>query len=474
MESVSYKDYASFINEYRSTQEAENIYGYLDDYCYYKIKSARIDDDKISYKEIQRITKLSDLPDTRWISYMICEFCKDNDIEVLIDYALLGFHDLYIEKNFYKQVFMNNVWNDVHYGTVHIETVDSIYRRLIGIYPRMGVEELYLDYLEKLQFKIVGYNSSLKSLYSYKELFRLYRNGDTDALSAICEKISDVVKRAVSCYYEYFNNRALAGENDLYQSIMLEIIELITNYEEKSAELAFWSLYSDYTYQFTKYKKEFDFDVLVTGKVYRGDGEIPHINHMLANTIKKKIGESLWSTNIGLVKNDRTQQYLRSVYKYMYNVLPEIELIKGCLTKSQEIEEFVKWYDDCKISTAEQYFSEYYFLTHIESLEYFMEKNDIGVYEIVSLSGDDSKKIELIEDEAVFKIYKDTLMKAIDTLNERQKRVLALKFGLEDYRERTLEEVGQSFGVGRGRIGQILKKAIHDIKHSRNFYLIDY
>ncbi|WP_027396025.1 sigma-70 family RNA polymerase sigma factor [Anaerovibrio lipolyticus] len=471
MEYVSYEEYTYFIDNYHLTQEAKNIYSYLDDWCYHEILSA-CDGWEIAYKDIQRITKSSELPDTRWISYMICEYCKNNDIEVIVDDALLGFHVLTVSQ-YYKKLFMNNVLLNMYYGTIHIKMVDSLYTRLIELFPQAGAEKIYLDYLEKLQIKIIGYNSSLKSLYSYKELLQLYRKGDTDALSAICEKMSDTVKKAVSCYYKYFDNKALVSKDDLYQSIMLEIIEVITNYEEKKTGLSFWTG-DDYTYHITKYKKEYDFDVLVTGKVYWGDGEIPFINHVLANVIKKILGESLWSTNMGLLRNGRKQEYLKPVYKYMNVVMPKVELMKGPLTKSQNIEEFVKWHNDCTNKTAEKYFSEYYFMTHIESLDYFMENNDIGEYEIVSLSGDDSKKVDLIEDEVIANIYKDTLIKAIDTLKERERKVLVLKFGLEDYRERTLEEVGQSFGVTRERIRQTLKKAISKLKHPRRFYLIDY
>jgi RNA polymerase primary sigma factor len=51
------------------------------------------------------------------------------------------------------------------------------------------------------------------------------------------------------------------------------------------------------------------------------------------------------------------------------------------------------------------------------------------------------------------------------TLNERERRVLQLRFGLEDGRSRTLEEVGREFGVTRERIRQIEAKALRKLRH---------
>jgi len=50
-------------------------------------------------------------------------------------------------------------------------------------------------------------------------------------------------------------------------------------------------------------------------------------------------------------------------------------------------------------------------------------------------------------------------------LNEREARVLELRFGLEDGRSRTLEEVGKDFGVTRERIRQIEAKALRKLRH---------
>ena len=56
-------------------------------------------------------------------------------------------------------------------------------------------------------------------------------------------------------------------------------------------------------------------------------------------------------------------------------------------------------------------------------------------------------------------------MSVLDTLTEREKRVLMLRFGIADGRTRTLEEVGKEFNVTRERIRQIEAKALRKLRH---------
>ena len=62
-------------------------------------------------------------------------------------------------------------------------------------------------------------------------------------------------------------------------------------------------------------------------------------------------------------------------------------------------------------------------------------------------------------------LLKEQLNKALSTLTLREQRVLQLRFGLEDGRSHTLEEVGNEFGVTRERIRQIVAKALHKVRH---------
>ena len=66
-------------------------------------------------------------------------------------------------------------------------------------------------------------------------------------------------------------------------------------------------------------------------------------------------------------------------------------------------------------------------------------------------------------------------MEVLDTLTEREQKVLRLRFGLDDGRPRTLEEVGRQFNVTRERIRQIEAKALRKLRHpSRSKKLKDY
>jgi RNA polymerase primary sigma factor len=78
-------------------------------------------------------------------------------------------------------------------------------------------------------------------------------------------------------------------------------------------------------------------------------------------------------------------------------------------------------------------------------------------------------------DAAAFSMLKEQLMEVLETLTPREQKVLKLRFGLEDGRARTLEEVGKEFDVTRERIRQIEAKALRKLKHpSRSKKLKDY
>lgn len=69
------------------------------------------------------------------------------------------------------------------------------------------------------------------------------------------------------------------------------------------------------------------------------------------------------------------------------------------------------------------------------------------------------------EDAASYSILKDQITRLLDTLTDREQRVLVLRFGLKDGRSRTLEEVGKEFNVTRERIRQIEAKALRKLRH---------
>ena len=96
---------------------------------------------------------------------------------------------------------------------------------------------------------------------------------------------------------------------------------------------------------------------------------------------------------------------------------------------------------------------------------------------------EDTRLKEFIKDEVTVspfdsasqELLKGHIEEVLETLNPRERRVLALRFGLKDGRTRTLEEVGREFGVTRERIRQIEAKALRKLRHpSRSKRLRDY
>ncbi|MCR4956860.1 MAG: RNA polymerase sigma factor RpoD [Lachnospiraceae bacterium] len=96
---------------------------------------------------------------------------------------------------------------------------------------------------------------------------------------------------------------------------------------------------------------------------------------------------------------------------------------------------------------------------------------------------EDSHLGDFIQDEqvpvpaeaAAFTLLKEQLSEVLETLTEREQKVLRLRFGLDDGRARTLEEVGKEFNVTRERIRQIEAKALRKLRHpSRSRKLKDY
>ncbi len=78
-------------------------------------------------------------------------------------------------------------------------------------------------------------------------------------------------------------------------------------------------------------------------------------------------------------------------------------------------------------------------------------------------------------DAAAYTLLREQLEEVLNTLTDREKKVLSLRFGLEDGRGRTLEEVGKEFNVTRERIRQIEAKALRKLRHpTRSRKLRDY
>ncbi len=87
----------------------------------------------------------------------------------------------------------------------------------------------------------------------------------------------------------------------------------------------------------------------------------------------------------------------------------------------------------------------------------------------------EDQKVREPDDEASRRLLREQLRQVLDSLNEREREVLSMRFGLTDGRIRTLEEVGEAFGVTRERVRQIEVKALRKLRHpTRSKKLRDY
>ena len=106
-------------------------------------------------------------------------------------------------------------------------------------------------------------------------------------------------------------------------------------------------------------------------------------------------------------------------------------------------------------------------------IKYYSVQDGLSQKNIQNFIQDDN--VPVPADAAAFTLLKEQLEEVLGTLTEREQKVLTLRFGLEDGRARTLEEVGKEFNVTRERIRQIEAKALRKLRHpSRSRKLKDY
>ena len=87
----------------------------------------------------------------------------------------------------------------------------------------------------------------------------------------------------------------------------------------------------------------------------------------------------------------------------------------------------------------------------------------------------EDEKTTTPSDSVAFTMLKEQLLSVLDTLTPREERVLRLRYGIDDGKPRTLEEVGKEFNVTRERIRQIEAKALRKLRHpSRSKRLRDF
>lgn len=160
------------------------------------------------------------------------------------------------------------------------------------------------------------------------------------------------------------------------------------------------------------------------------------------------------------------KEALMSCYKYLrsevYGILPD-----------DDIKERIKAFLKCEGTFSDSIFEDACnVLIPFLSVDEMTEEDEMQISYVIPY--DDAKHISPA-DEASYSMLREQLMEVLGTLTDREQQVLRLRYGLDDGRERTLEEVGQQFNVTRERIRQIETKALTKLRHpNRSKRLIDY
>ncbi|NME83767.1 sigma-70 family RNA polymerase sigma factor [Clostridium sp. SM-530-WT-3G] len=260
---------------------------------------------------------------------------------------------------------------------------------------------------------------NLKNL-SNEQLCALYKQGKKEVLNIIIEKNENLIWSRVRKHNKFLKHKL--EEEDLFQSGALGLMKAVEGFKaDKGANLSTYSIW----WIDQKIKR----DIIDYGFTIR----IPV--HMVETIIK---------VTYILVKNEGLS--------------------------NEKILEIVK-----KEGISEEKFN----------LALSLRKNILTLTSINTLVGEDSetelidliedKEEKLVEDQVVENIEKEIIQLQLNTLKEREKNVLQLRFGLVDGKDRTLEEIGQVYGVTRERIRQIESKALKKLKHpSRSKKLKDF
>lgn len=152
------------------------------------------------------------------------------------------------------------------------------------------------------------------------------------------------------------------------------------------------------------------------------------------------------------------------------NKLLKIRNLDGIETESQAFEWLSKeeGFSDEKISELKKWMDYCYSSTSLNTL-----MGEDGDTELIEMIGDYT--VPLIEDQVSQIMLKDELNNILESLSDREERIIRLRFGLDDGVIKTLEEIGVEFGVTRERIRQIEIKALRKLRDpSRSKRLIDF
>ena len=179
----------------------------------------------------------------------------------------------------------------------------------------------------------------------------------------------------------------------------------------------------------------------------------------IKQAISREIQDNGYTIRIPVHKMEQIQKVIRLDSKYA----TETDYQKRIMLISQETEMPIALIEDC--------IRIFYQFIRTTSLDLPIgEDEETPLGELIQQEDEIS-----VEDRVASKLLREHLEKILDTLNEKEQKVLRMRFGLDDGKARTLEEVGKSFNVTRERIRQIEAKALRRLRHpSRSRILRDY
>lgn len=251
---------------------------------------------------------------------------------------------------------------------------------------------------------------------SNEQLCKLYNQGHKEVLATIIEKNRSLIWSRVRRFSKYFNHKL--DEEDLYQSGVIGLIQGVNKYEgNNDANLI--------TYAIWWIDQKIRRDIVDLGFTIR----IPV--HMVDTIVKVN---KIIAGNESLTKDELT------------NLMEEYGISKEKFEQAMYLKKYLISPGSLNVLVGEEADSE---------LGNFLEDKE---YEL-------EKEVEMI-------LLKGEIITTLNSLSPKEEKVLELRFGLLDGRERTLEEIGREFGVTRERIRQIVTKALEKIRKSKNGKLL--
>lgn len=272
-------------------------------------------------------------------------------------------------------------------------------------------------------FYQTDYLINRKNIYlSNKSLIRLIQEGDLQAVQDLCVKNKRLVDKYANIYHRVFGS--VIDFEDLEQAGMMGMIIAAEKFDlELGTEFSTYAVW------------------------------------WIRQSITREIMNTGYTIRIPVHKMEQIFRVIRADSKHAeesdyYKRLELIGLDIGMQT--EDVEECLRLY--------------YQFLRTTSLDLPIGEEQDTLLVDIIP------KENEITtEEEVSHTILKESLSEVLSTLTQREQKVIRLRFGLDDGRPRTLEEVGKEFNVTRERIRQIEAKALRKLRHpSRSRKLKDY